>query len=888
MEKVYLIFDKFNKTSNYDNTDTKKIIINDILKMKKISIEKYKKKFPDIQIKECELIKYIAYENGNEYYMLCKLNIQLLKKYIGDNSIYDKKYFDILIDILHNNYLYENNVEINEKTDICEKTIKYIMEEKIHNDALIKQPLWLQKKLYDYQKKNIKWMYEYEKKNNIFYYTLNDSLIININNNEIIIYDIVSHKFYLEYKHIEFKGGALIDEVGLGKTIQLITLSLLNKSNIIEYIKNDMLYTKATLILCPNQIAIQWKNEFQKMITKKNIPKITTFLTKKCFDKHKYKDIMESDFVIVPFSFLNNKCFTKLWNTKFITNNFDKLNIIKKNMNKEITGNLFETLEKVNTNLLLFYWHRIIIDEFHEIYNVHKYSHIDPILKLLDGEHKWCVSGTPFDKNSSCLYKIIDFVTNYDSSNINILENKSINNYIIQNCFRRNTKNTITYELKLPALTEKVIFLNFTSTEMAIYNAFLANENNDKSSVFLRQLCCYPKLSSAGNKIIKCKTMKEIETTIFKQYKIIMDKSEKKLNQIINKIKLLYLSIYLRIKRKELNKKEKNIDDDNNINDENNINNVTKLYNEYGQPKNTNLDKLNLLYNNHDITSLEKFINNTIKIYNNGKKNKFVISETLSKIITNNKQKYETQLKDYNGKKNTFTFFNNVMEKLKKPKTEETCGICLGTIGQDNTGITKCGHIFCYTCLVALLKQSKYCPCCKTILEINDFYKISYEQKKNIEKNSVSYKKNKLIDNIGTKLANLILYLKKSNNHTIIFSQWDELLHVVGNILNKYNIKNIFCTGNVYQKASIISKFTNGNDIKIIMLSSDSLASGVNLTKANQIILLDPIYGSVEHRKNVEFQAIGRCYRLGQTKNVQVLRFVIKNTIEEEIYLMNK
>jgi len=145
-----------------------------------------------------------------------------------------------------------------------------------------------------------------------------------------------------------------------------------------------------------------------------------------------------------------------------------------------------------------------------------------------------------------------------------------------------------------------------------------------------------------------------------------------------------------------------------------------------------------------------------------------------------------------------------------------------------------------------------------------------------------------LVNKVGTKLANLIYYLKKSNEHTIIFSQWDNLLVQVGEILDTYGIKNCFCRGNVWQRDKSIRTFNSNDDIKVIMLSSESAASGTNLTKASQVILLDPVCGTYEFRKNTEWQAVGRAYRMGQTKTVKLIRFIIKDTIEEEIYNQNQ
>jgi len=43
----------------------------------------------------------------------------------------------------------------------------------------------------------------------------------------------------------------------------------------------------------------------------------------------------------------------------------------------------------------------------------------------------------------------------------------------------------------------------------------------------------------------------------------------------------------------------------------------------------------------------------------------------------------------------------------------------------------------------------------------------------------------------------------------------------------------------------------------------------------------------VEHAQAVERQAVGRAYRLGQDKVIDVARFIVKDTIEQEIFEMN-
>ena len=72
------------------------------------------------------------------------------------------------------------------------------------------------------------------------------------------------------------------------------------------------------------------------------------------------------------------------------------------------------------------------------------------------------------------------------------------------------------------------------------------------------------------------------------------------------------------------------------------------------------------------------------------------------------------------------------------------------------------------------------------------------------------------------------------------------------------------------------------------MLSSDSTVSGSNLNNAEEVIFLDPIYGTKQYIKNTENQAIGRVRRLGNKfKEIKVLRVLIKDSVEEDIYKSN-
>ena len=130
--------------------------------------------------------------------------------------------------------------------------------------------------------------------------------------------------------------------------------------------------------------------------------------------------------------------------------------------------------------------------------------------------------------------------------------------------------------------------------------------------------------------------------------------------------------------------------------------------------------------------------------------------------------------------------------------------------------------------------------------------------------------------------------LSKHENRIIIFSQYDNMLKLIGKVLDDFKIKNIFVKGNIMSVSKKIDKFKTNPNYRIIMLSSERCSSGSNLTEASHIIFADVINGDAVYTKDMESQAIGRAVRIGQKKPVVVKRVIMRNTIEEDIYIKNK
>jgi len=269
------------------------------------------------------------------------------------------------------------------------------------------------------------------------------------------------------------------------------------------------------------------------------------------------------------------------------------------------------------------------------------------------------------------------------------------------------------------------------------------------------------------------------------------------------------------------------------------------------------------------------------------KKNIDMAKDKIAKLDKNN-QAYHMLKKNFETTLNESNYLYTILSQMKNKEIDENekCSICLDPI--DNPTLTACGHLFCYECLKISLTDKKKCPMCKTDLTGKEILTTSLKVAPNA--NACI---NPLIQKYGSKLGKAISIIRTlvtlPNSRIIIFSQWDDMLSLIGKTLIENGIGNCFVKGNVWSRNKAITKFkagvnNEGDDNKVIMLSLKNAASGTNLTEATHILFIEPINAPSDECKAIESQAIGRACRVGQKNKITVMRILIENTIEEEIY----
>ena len=91
----------------------------------------------------------------------------------------------------------------------------------------------------------------------------------------------------------------------------------------------------------------------------------------------------------------------------------------------------------------------------------------------------------------------------------------------------------------------------------------------------------------------------------------------------------------------------------------------------------------------------------------------------------------------------------------------------------------------------------------------------------------------------------------------------------------------LFLHGGLTKKKrdDMVERFQNDiNGPAVFVLSLKAGGTGLNLTKANHVFFIDRWWNPA-----IEKQAEDRAFRIGQTKNVQVHKFICAGTLEDKI-----
>ncbi|XP_005278515.1 SWI/SNF-related matrix-associated actin-dependent regulator of chromatin subfamily A containing DEAD/H box 1 isoform X1 [Chrysemys picta bellii] len=129
-------------------------------------------------------------------------------------------------------------------------------------------------------------------------------------------------------------------------------------------------------------------------------------------------------------------------------------------------------------------------------------------------------------------------------------------------------------------------------------------------------------------------------------------------------------------------------------------------------------------------------------------------------------------------------------------------------------------------------------------------------------------------------LERILSDLKEKGDRVVLFSQFTMMLDILEVLLKQQQHRYIRLDGKtqISERIHLIDEFNTDMGIFVFLLSTKAGGLGINLTSANIVILHD-----IDCNPYNDKQAEDRCHRVGQTREVQVIKLISKGTIEESM-----
>ncbi|KAK6590728.1 SWI SNF2 family ATpase with a HSA domain at the N-terminus [Cryptosporidium xiaoi] len=130
-------------------------------------------------------------------------------------------------------------------------------------------------------------------------------------------------------------------------------------------------------------------------------------------------------------------------------------------------------------------------------------------------------------------------------------------------------------------------------------------------------------------------------------------------------------------------------------------------------------------------------------------------------------------------------------------------------------------------------------------------------------------------------LSKLLHKLSNDGHRCIIFTQMSKMLDILEAFINLHGYNYIRLDGStkVDERQKLVNRFNRDKRIFLFISSTRSGGVGLNLTGADTVIFYDSDWNPAMDR-----QAMDRCHRIGQTRDVSIYRLISEWTIEENIF----
>ncbi|XP_034714305.1 helicase-like transcription factor [Etheostoma cragini] len=214
--------------------------------------------------------------------------------------------------------------------------------------------------------------------------------------------------------------------------------------------------------------------------------------------------------------------------------------------------------------------------------------------------------------------------------------------------------------------------------------------------------------------------------------------------------------------------------------------------------------------------------------------------------------------------------------------SDEECSVCLESMHLPV--ITHCAHVYCRPCIAQVInteQEAARCPLCRSEIKANEL--VEFPQEEMEEEKSTNSDKWRTSSKVQALMGNLLrLRCEDSSIKYLVVSQFTRFLSILETPLREHGFSFVRLDGTMSQKkrTQVIQEFQSSaaDSPAIMLLSLKAGGVGLNLTAASHVFLMDPAWNPA-----TEEQCIDRCHRLGQTRKVIVTKFIVKDSVEENM-----
>ncbi len=132
-------------------------------------------------------------------------------------------------------------------------------------------------------------------------------------------------------------------------------------------------------------------------------------------------------------------------------------------------------------------------------------------------------------------------------------------------------------------------------------------------------------------------------------------------------------------------------------------------------------------------------------------------------------------------------------------------------------------------------------------------------------------------------LTDTLLEAVANGHKTVVFFNFIAGIELLSETLDKNGIDYVCMTGSTHDRKSVVERFQNNPQCKVMLMTLKTGGVGLNLIAADTVFIFEPWWN-----KAAEEQAINRLHRFGQKAKVLCFSMITQGTIEEKIQILQQ